>query len=187
MKVYFSSSLRAKKLYKDNFKKIYQTIKDLEHKHTSDFVLKADPENFYSRTGNEFEKFYNRLTSQIKKADVCVFETSLHSLGIGYCVNLALDMGKPVIILHLEGEKPALFYGIKDDRLQICKYSKDNIKKVLKTALEVAKGMMDIRFTFFITPKITRFLDWVSKEKKTPRAVYLRNLINEAMKKEDFK
>ena len=78
MKVYFSSSLRAKKHYKDTFEKIYKLIKDLGYKHTSDFLVTAKPEEYYQQR-QDFGKFYKNLTSQIKKADVCGFEVSLHS------------------------------------------------------------------------------------------------------------
>lgn len=186
MKVYFSSSLRAKKLYKKNFQETYKIIKDLGYKHTSEFVLKADSESYYSRTGKDFASFYKNLISQIKKADICVFEVSLHSLGIGYCVNLALDMGKPVIALHLKGKEPIFFKGIKDERFQLYEYIPCDLKSVLEAALDIAKGSVDIRFTFFITSRINNFLSWVSKTKKTPRAVYLRNLLEAEIEKEGF-
>jgi hypothetical protein len=40
----------------------------------------------------------------------------------------------------------------------------------------------DVRFNFFISPQIGNYLDWVSKNKRIPRAVYLRRLIEEDMK-----
>jgi len=188
MKVYFSSSLRAKKLYQKTFKFIYQVIKDLGYVHTSDFLLQAKPEDYYQRRGKNFAQFYRNLINQIKKADVCVFEVSLHSLGIGYCVDLALQMNKPVVILYKKGANPIFFQGIKSEKLQLYEYKHhDDLKDVLKGALEIAKGLIDIRFTFFISPKINRFLSWVVKNKKVPRAVYLRGLLKEAMKKERFK
>jgi len=187
MKVYFSSSLRARNLYKKDFKRIYHIIEDLGHKHTSDFVLKANPEEFYKRKGEGFSKFYKKLTSQIKKADICIFEVSLHSLGIGYCVDLALQMGKPVILLYRQGNSPVFFKGIKSDRLQLYQYQPEDLKDVLEGAVEVAKEKIDIRFTFFITPKIVRFLNYIAKEKKIPRAVYLRDLLKKEIKKTGFK
>ena len=186
MKVYFSSSLRAKKLYQKNFEKIYQIIRDLGHKHTSSFLIKADPDVFYKRKGGEFAKFYKKLVSKIKKADVCVFEVSLHSLGIGYCVDLALQLGKPTVLLYLKGNKPVFFAGIESDRVQLYEYEMDDLRGVLQDALEVAKSLIDIRFTFFVTSKINNFLTWIAKDKKIPRAVYLRQLLAQEMKKEDF-
>jgi hypothetical protein len=186
MKVYFSSSLRAKKYYLKNFDKIFQTIKDLGHKHTSDFLIKAEANEFYDRKGEQFGRFYKNIIAQIKKADICVFEVSLHSLGIGYCVDLAIQMGKPVILLHVPDSNPVFFKGIKSERVQIHEYQLEDVDHVLKDALEEAKSHIDVRFTFFITPKIVHFLDNVAKKKKIPRAVYIRRLLEEAMKKEKF-
>jgi hypothetical protein len=187
MKVYFSSSLRAKKYHQDIFEKIYKIIKDLCYNHTSDFIIKAKPIKYY-KEGQDFAKFYQKLVSQIKKADVAVFEVTMHSLGIGYCVDLALHMGKPVVLLYQKDANPIFFKGIKSDRLQLYEYSSEkDLQQVLKGALEMAKDMIDIRFTFFISPEINRFLAWIAKHKKTPRAVYLRNLIESDMKKyKDF-
>ncbi|MFC1711285.1 hypothetical protein ACFLZ1_01730 [Patescibacteria group bacterium] len=187
MKVYFSSSLRAQKYYKKTFDLIFKYIKSLGYSHTSDFLITADPNKYYKDRFN-FEKFYKVLTAQMKKASVCVFEVSLHSLGIGFCVDLALQMGKPVVLLYKKGHNPIFFKGIRSEKLQLYEYqSDDDLKEVLKDALEIAKGMSDIRFTFFINSKINQFLTWIAKVKKVPRAVYLRDLIQEAMKKEGFK
>ena len=113
MKIYFSSSMRAKKLYEDTFKKIYDLVIRLGYKHTSDFLLKSDPDEFYKRTSSDEKNFFKKMVSQIKSADVCIFEVSRHSLGIGYSVNLALDLGKPTILMHQSNSKPYLFSAIK--------------------------------------------------------------------------
>lgn len=187
MKVYFSSSLRAKKFYQEHFEQIYQTIKDLGYQHTSDFLIKADPNEYYKhQKGKQFAKLYKILISQIKKADICIFEVSLHSLGIGYCINLALDMGKPVIALCLQGKEPIFFQNMQNERFILSEYNRKNLKKVLKNSLDIAKELIDIRFTFFITSKINNFLSWISKNKKIPRAVYLRQLVEKEMKKYRF-
>lgn len=188
MKIYFSSSLRAKKQYKANFEAIYKAIKNLGYIHTSDFIIKADIDEYNRRrSGHEFVKFYKDINYQMKKADVCIFEVSLNSLGVGYCVNLALQMGKPVILLHIKGTDPIFFKGIKSDKLLIYEYELNELREVLKDAFNIVHALIDIRFTFFINSKISQFLDWIATDKKTPRAVYLRHLLETAMKKENFK
>jgi hypothetical protein len=188
MKIYFSSSLTAKKLYQQNFEKIYDAIKDAGHTHTSDFIIKADMEEYRRRqSGEDFAKYYKDIITQMKKADICIFEVSRHSLGVGYCVNLALQMGKPVVLLYLKGFNPIFFKGIKSDKLLLYEYDPSEIAEVLGDALNLVRDLTDIRFTFFINPKINQFLDWVAKNKKAPRAVYLRNLLTSAMKREGFK
>jgi hypothetical protein len=188
MKVYFSSSLRAKKLYKKEFEKIYKIIDKLSYFHTSDFLLKADPDDYYKRkSGEDFNKFYKKLSRQLKSSDICVFEVTLHSLGIGYCVNLALEMGKPVILLFKKDSNPIFFKGIKSDKLQMHEYKSEDLEEILISALEIAKDSLDIRFTFFIDSKINDFFSWIKKTKKVPRSVWLRGLIEREMKKEGYK
>ena len=186
MKVYFSSSMRAKKLHQEIFQKIYRAISELGFKHTSEFLMKADPEEFYKRSPTDEKAFYNTMVKQIKTADVCMFEVTRHSLGIGYSVNLALDFGKPVVLLYQTGHKPYLFSALKNDKLIMAEYSSSTLKETVKDALNEAKNNIDIRFTFFITPRINQFLRSITRHKKTPRAVYLRGLLEKEMAKVNF-
>lgn len=187
MKVYFTSTIKAKKTLQENFELIYKTIEELGYKNVTDFLLKVDPEKFYSRSSHVAEEHYGEMFKKIKTSDAVVLEISTHSLGMGYLVNLVLEMGKPVVLLHTKEASPFLFKFIRDERLQIWEYNQENLKEVLEDALEEAKQMMSVRFTFFVTPKIIRFLDWVAKKKKEPRAVYLRKLIEKAIKSENYK
>lgn len=187
MKVYFSSTVKAKKHLAKNFSHIFKTIEDLGHKNVSNFVLQVDEQAFYERPSGIADKHYKQMLKEIKSADAVIFEVSVASLGIGYLVNLVLEMEKPVILLHTKDYPPYLFQFIKSDKLQVYEYSLDNIKKVLNSALEEAKESTNVRFTFFVTPKILHFFDFIAKKKKIPRAVYLRKLIDEAMVEEKFK
>ena len=187
MKIYFSSTVKAKNKLDKNFKAIYNTIEKLGHKNVSDFLIKVKPEKFYGRTADTAGHEYKEMVKKVKSSDVVVFEVSLSSLGIGYLVNMVLAMKKPVVLLYTKDHSPYLFNFLKNDKLQVYEYSMDNLKDVLTSALDVAKESTSVRFTFFITPKILHFFDYIAKQKKIPRAVYLRRLIQESMKKEKFK
>lgn len=56
-------------------------------------------------------------------------------------------------------------------------------KVLLKEAMSKAENKVDVRFNFFVTPRILLYLDWLAKNKKLPRSVYLRNLIESDMEK----
>ena len=182
MKVYFSSSVRTKKFYDENIKRIHQLITELGYKQASDFIIKVNPEDFYKRTPQEAVSFYKKMVKEIKEADICVFEISLDSSGIGYSINMALDSGKPVVALHTPDRKPYLLEMINHPKVQVLEYTETDLKDVLKDALELAKDQMDIRFTFFITPKIAQYLDFIKKKRRVARATFLRFLIEKAMK-----
>ena len=183
MKVYYISSPRGIVEHGKIYKKTYKILKDLGCELLSDLVLNTDVEEFYAASYKKRVTHYKRTMQAIRNCDVAVIEVSIHSMSMGYIVDKALELGKPVIVLHLKGYEPYFFSGIQNEKLQIYEYHIDDVKEILKQALKVAKENIDVRFNFFISPKIGNYLNWIAKKKKTPRAVYLRRLIEEEMKK----
>ncbi len=182
MKVYFGTSPRIKKRYPKTISKIYRLIEESGHTHTSDFVIGVEPDEFYSRSEKEYQEHHWKTLRDIKEADICVFEASLHSLSVGYLMNLSLDLGKPVIVLVREQLRPPVLQSLKSDNLLFVDYNEKTLEKKLKLVLRKAANRLDVRFNFFVTPKILAYLDWLSRKKRIPRAVYLRNLIERDMK-----
>ena len=78
--------------------------------------------------------------------------------------------------------KPHILQYQGQEALYFVEYTDTNLEKVLEEYIEYAKEHSDTRFNFFISPQIGTFLDWISRKKKLPRAVYLRRLIEEDMK-----
>jgi hypothetical protein len=67
-------------------------------------------------------------------------------------------------------------------------YRSDNMEKIIWDSLKEAKGLIDMRFNFFVSPKILNYLDWIGRKRMIPKSVFLRNLIEREMKKEkEFK
>lgn len=188
MKIYFTASARGKMLYDSNYKRIYEIIEELGNKNLDDLILKIDPQKFYSGNKDNRVDLYKRTVKLIKNADIVILEVSVSSLSMGYVMDRALEEGKPVILLYFKGVNPYFAGGIQDERLQVVSYSMETLKEVLNDAIEEAKERMDVRFNFFVPPKIVSYLDWVSKHRKIPRAVYLRRLIEVDMKRnKDYK
>lgn len=182
MKVYFSASARAKKEYQKSIGRIYSLIKKFGGSHVTDFIVKVDPEDFYQYSHKQAVSFYKKMVNGIKQADICIFETSKESAGIGYSVNLALDAGKPVIALHRPYHKPYLLQMINHPKIQVVEYKDSNLEAVFKKTWETAKEQMDTRFTFFLTPKLANYLDFIKRDKKLARAAFIRGLIEKSMK-----
>lgn len=113
-----------------------------------------------------------------------VAEVSYQSLSVGYLIAHAVELGKPTIIVYKSSSPepnlmPTLTY---TGKILLAKY--DNIDELSKLAVEYvnyAKERVDVRFNFFISPEIGVYLDWVSLNKKVPRSVYLRSLIEKDM------
>jgi hypothetical protein len=183
MKVFFLSTPRGLKELGDNYKWIYESITKLGYENVSNFIVGVEADAFYKGEEQDRVKHYKQMVDDVKKADVVVFETSLHSLAVGHMVNLALGMGKPVVALYVTGKMPYFLSGVVDEKLQLAEYSKDTIKDVLGDTLAYATEQADTRFNFFVSPSIVNYLDWVSKKMRVPRAVYLRKLIEDEMRK----
>lgn len=182
MKVFFTAPPRGKlKEYKNNYYKIYELLEKIGLVQVSDFIKIVKPLKFSSTTEEQRKKHYLQMTKDIKTADIVVLETSLHSLALGFMANLALDLGKPVIALHIRGKSPYFLSGVANEKLQVLEYSLDKLETILTDAVDYASEKIDTRFNFFISPKIGNYLSWISKKKKLPRAVYLRRLIEQEM------
>jgi hypothetical protein len=182
MKIYFTCSARGTQEYGKYYERIYQAITKMGHQHLDDYHLNSDPNKVYNFNDNEMINMYKQTIKCISRSDVVVLEVSKHSLTMGYLIQRALDLGKPVVALHRETKYPMFMSGIDDEKMQILEYSEDDLEQQLKSGLEYAVEQIDTRFNFFVAPKHQHYLDWVAKNMRIPRAVYLRRLIEEDMR-----
>lgn len=183
MKVYFSASRFYRENYEANYAEIIKVLEDYGC-NVLDNSFRTLPKD---GPVEEKEKvvMYNKMVKMIDSADFSVFEASYPStIHIGHEITLAIDKGKPVIVLFLKGKEPMLFRGIKNQKIIWVSYELDTLSDLLIEAIEVANKIGDVRFNFFVSPKILNYLDWVAKEKMIPRSVFLRRLIENEMKKD---
>lgn len=186
MKVFFIASPRS--VIKES--KLYIRINQLLSKEATllgDLVPKWTKENvndFYNRTHKERIDHYKRTMDYLKKSDAVFVELSEHSMSMGYIVNKALENSKPVVAMYKKGFEPYFFSGIEDSRLIIMEYTEENVEEVIKESLKRIKDYSDVRFNFFVSPKILEYLDWVSQNRRQPKSVFLRELIEKEMRKD---
>jgi hypothetical protein len=183
MKIYFTASLSGKKEYGENYQKIIKALDELDFDVEADHIMGVEYSKILKQTPNEKISFYKKTNRSIKSADLILAEVSFPSVNVGHEITLALDYNKPVIALHLPGKEPHLLEGIVSEKLKVVSYTLDNLKQVIEEVLDASKSQMDVRFNFFIPPKIGAYLDWIAKHKKLPRAVFLRRLIEEHMRR----
>lgn len=181
MKVYFVASIRGKKEHLESYKKIIDVLKEIGSEVIENTIAPSEKE-VYSLSDDKKVKYYKKVLGWIREADVVLVETSFSSLGVGYEISLALEAGKPVIVLYKSGHAPHFLEGYQSDKLAIFKYDHTNLKKIVEEAIDVSSQKSDTRFNFFISRKLAAYLDWIAREKKIPRAVYLRKLIRAEMK-----
>ena len=180
MKVLFTASHTQKK----DLGKFYVTIKDLlekaGHKVYTGSLFKPDRTDV---TPEERETWYKEVLANVRSADFVVVEVSYPSTAnVGHILTYALDIGKPVVALYHEDREPLFLQGRVDERLTLLSYKEQDLESVLMSGLDYVASAQDVRFNFFISPNIGMYLDWVSKNLRIPRAVYLRRLIEEDMR-----
>ena len=184
MKIYFSAPISRVPLeIRENYQLIIETLKSLNHNVFAEHLKGKTAKDIKNQTEKESLEAQRQMTKKRKQADLVILEVSTPSFETGQELAFALDNKKQVIALHVLGKEPHLLRDEGQESLFIAEYTRDSIKKVLKELIQDAGGQMDVRFNFFISPKIGVYLDWISKNKKTPRAVFLRRLIEEHISK----
>lgn len=190
MKVFFSGSRNFIEEYGEWYQKIKKVLKT-DGVEVIDNTVVRIPKDAFDFPNEDKIGLYKNLVKMLDKADICVFEGSYPStIHIGHEITLAIGKNKPVVILYSDkpGREPMLFKGLNSDKVIWVNYNERNLEKLLAEALERAKRMIDVRFNFFVSPKILNYLDWVAQKRMVPRSVFLRNLIEREMKKDkEFK
>ncbi len=183
MKIFFAVSPRAIINQGAEFRKIYNWIEKLGHTNLNNIPINANPNTFYNIKQSDIESMYDDLIKKCKQSDVLLVEASIHSLTMGYYIKLALDLDKPVIILHRKGEKPFFFSGIQNDLLQILEYTPETIPETLEDAINFAKDKVNIRFNMFLSPELNNYLKWAAARTGTQRSSFFRSLLMEHKEK----
>lgn len=183
MKIYFSASISNIDRFREYYTAIVDALEKLGHNVIADHVLKKRAKTDYEvQTEKEALAIQRKMANWKMQADLCVFEVSSPSLGIGQEIAFALANKKQVIALHVKETRPHLLRSEGEDSLYLTEYDLTDIRQVLREHIDYAKENADTRFNFFISPEIQRYLDWVAKYRRTPRAVYLRELLEKDMR-----
>jgi len=182
MKIVFIASHTQSKELGDNYKLIRDALVASDNKIFTGNLFNTNHDDLLANP-DEREKWYKEVLRNVKESDITVVEISHPSTAnVGHILTFALDIGKPVIALYKDGRDPFFLRGRVDDKLTLLSYTEKDIKSVVASALDYVASAQDVRFNFFISPAIGLYLDWVSKSKRLPRAVYLRKLIEEEMR-----
>ncbi len=183
MKCYFTASIAAKDKYIANYIAIVECLKKNSISVQADHILDITESQVHLQTKEQRLAFHDKLKTWITTADFMVVEASFPSISVGYEIALALQSDIPVLVLYTQEYPPALMAFHKNEKLVCEKYTKDSLPEIIEEFIQYAHSTHDTRFTFFITPRISAFLDEVSKKSKVPKSVYLRRLIEREMQK----
>lgn len=184
MKITFVATIKGKEKLLGEYARIVAALEKTGAKVFHEHVTDYSQEQLDKMSGDEKINFHNQILHKIKECDVVVAEGTCSSMGVGFLVSTALDFQKPTILLYQGAEPTNLLATLEEgDKLIAIQYKKDSdLNAIIKDALEYASERQDVRFNFFVSPEIQHYLDWVAKYKRTPRAVYLRELLERDMK-----
>lgn len=184
MKITFVATIQGKQKYQSEYNEIVAALTALGATIFHEHVTKYSQEDLDKMSDDDRVEFHDKIFHKIKDCDVVVAEGSSSSMGVGFLISSALDLQKPTIFLY-KGKKPTniLSFLEENEKLIVLEYKNvSELRDLLRNALDYASDKQDVRFNFFISPKIQQYLDWVAKYKRTPRAVYLRELLERDMR-----
>ncbi len=181
MRAYFTASIVGRKFHLENYQKIVRILESQNVEVTDEHILKVSEKDIQLQSKEQRLKFHDQLEDWINNADFLVAETSFPSISVGYEISMALDRGKPVLILYSEGDAPALFAYHQNEKIVSEMYTDESLPIIISDFLHFVRGEADTRFTFFISSKQASYLAKMGKKNRVPKSVYLRSLIDKDM------
>lgn len=135
MKIYFAGSIRGGRQDAGLYEQIIQFLKTFGEVLTEHV---GDPELTSAGDDGPNDQFiHDRDLEWLQSADVIVAEVTAVSMGVGYEIGRAVEMGKPVLCLFREGAKhnlSAMIAGCSD--VELIYYSEfEELKKPLQQYL----------------------------------------------------
>lgn len=183
MKIFFTTSPRTKLAYPKEIEAIYNVLHSQKDFHlTEKFIEQISVEDFYGWSSEKKQNYFIQTKRAISNSDVCIFEASLSSIGVGYLVNYASKLEKPSIILHRASKEPFMLSDQSSEKIITTEYSLHNIQNELIQSIDYAKGFINSRFNFVIDSDSNNYLIWASKRLNMPKSEIIRTLIKEKMK-----
>ena len=135
LSIYFGGSIRGGRrdvgIYAD-FINYLKQFGEVITEHVGDFSLETFGEIEFSD-----KEIHERDLERILSADICIFDVTNPSLGVGYEIREAENLRKPILCLYNPNKIPILSAMIGGSSARIEKYtSSESAKKVIKNFIE---------------------------------------------------
>ncbi|MCA9392079.1 hypothetical protein KC614_02650 [candidate division WWE3 bacterium] len=184
MKIFFIGSAKDRTLSSDvnnRYEGVVKKLKALGHTVEASHVLGLDLDE-EGLTDDQRVEYYKKLLDGINTCDTVVADISNATASIGHQITIALEKNKPVLGVTVSGV-PEIFKMLQNENNVIFLEAKntEDILANLEDELRYVKEGEDIRFNFLIPPSMVDYLEWISKTKRIPKSVFLRDLITREM------
>ena len=157
LKVFFAGSYKGNDAFKKNqIRNLYREIERLGYEHVDTDFLKISYRHFVrkmTKDKKELVMHYFKKMHSLYEADICVFETTYHSIGIGFLIQKAIEEGKPTIILYYQGYVSFFISGVVNDKIEVFQYNDINYKQIIRKALEDASRKIKNRYLSLLNQK----------------------------------
>lgn len=179
MKISFAASIRGKEKYGQYYRKIIEYL--TKEGHLVHHTLSISMKDLATFTASQRIKIFHEFYKRINKSDLLIAECSFPSINVAYEISHGLQQGKSVIILHLKSDD-GMLAELRDpifhsDKISIYEYTEKTLVNILRTSIQLSLPQLDKRFTIILPSSMMAELDNISKKKKIPKAVYIRQLI----------
>ncbi|SRR5260221_3202917 len=183
MKIGFIASTSGSTMYGKHYKTIVDYL--IKHGHKVEHTLDISEDDLFLRSEDFREKFIREFYNKLDKVDIVISECSFPSVNVGYGICYVVQLAKPVIILHTIGTKKFHFW-ISDfvsamDNVIVHSYEEGSLSETLEYALKIATQQIDRRFTMIFPAHLMNRLENLSKKKRIPKAVYIRQLLEKSL------
>ena len=189
MKIYFTASTTGKEKNKARYQKIIAILEKMGHIVTTNFLASREQKEFLKK---DSKLVYKETKNQLKSADVVIAELGDYvfgSFGVGWRVNYALSIKKPVLCLYPKGYDTyyisPLLKGNTSEYLTLKSYTLRSLEKFFEQYFNKVQHGQSSRVNFFITPTINDYLDWVNYRRKISKSKLIRDLLSRAMEKDE--
>lgn len=187
MKIGLLASYRGQKHYEKEHRGLISHLEKRGHQVVHSLETKLDHLLKLSYVQREaiFMKFYQ----QLEDCDLIIAECSVQSTQVGFGLSYLRLKGKPTLILSIRGVAPEFaapgeVYS-QVENLAVFEYTLESIGSILDEALLFMEPNIDKRFTMIFPAKLLAKVEEVAKKKKLPKAVYIRQLIENDLKEEN--
>lgn len=185
MKIYFTASIYFKEDHGDHFERIIEKATELGHAVQSDHIMAISMDHIKETTEESSLDYYKKVVKWISKSDIVIAEMSFPStINVGHEVTMALEQNKTVLAFHEKGHESIFLKGMNDENFIYLEYDNSNLEKVVEDGLDYADKRQLKRFNLMLEPDLLNYLNKVSKKKRKPKSVYIRDLIKKDMKTE---
>lgn len=168
------------------FRHINQLVRDSGHELARDWIEDVYQMVTSGRYEEEVRKAdWKRINKEqieaLGRADVVIVEATARSFSTGYQACLAIQSGKPTLILTRHDPLGGTFRSsLSSDFLRNVEYgTMEELDMHVATFLEENSiSNKDLRFNFFIDRKIHTYLRWASYKTGKPQSEIVRELLN---------